>query len=191
MSHDDGEADREDGQIVLRLPERLRSELKDPFGPLFTDAEALLAAAGRPVIAVGDVVTYHLREAGVDPAVTVVDGYTERKPASEQVRRGTPAADRRAWNPAAALSVELLGALREALDAGKPTTIAVEGEEDLATLPAVLVAPDGASVVYGQPGEGMVLVGVDDDARRRVRELLTRFEGDYERAVGLLGIDDG
>ena len=39
--------------------------------------------------------------------------------------------------------------------------IVVEGEEDLATLPAILYAPPGSVVVYGQPDEGSVLVKVN------------------------------
>ena len=49
---------------MLRLPDDLRGAFKEPFGPVYTDAERLLSEAGRPVVAVGDVVTYHLRQAG-------------------------------------------------------------------------------------------------------------------------------
>ncbi len=62
----------------------------------------------------------------------------------------------------------------------------VDGEEDLVVLPAIMIAPDGASVVYGQPDEGMVHVVVDDEVRREVRALLERFEGDQERFWSLL-----
>jgi uncharacterized protein (UPF0218 family) len=61
----------------------------------------------------------------------------------------------------------------------------VEGEEDLAAVPAVIVAPAGASVVYGQPGEGMVLVDADE-VRDEARDLLRRMDGDPEQALSLL-----
>jgi len=64
---------------VARLPERARSSFKEPLGPVFTDALDLLDAAGEPLIAVGDVVTAHLGDAGVTPHVAVVDGKTERE----------------------------------------------------------------------------------------------------------------
>jgi uncharacterized protein (UPF0218 family) len=41
-------------------------------------------------------------------------------------------------------------------------------------------------VVYGQPGEGMVLVTVDTDAKAHVRALLERFDGDLDRLFELL-----
>jgi hypothetical protein len=181
---DEGEAD-----VVLRLPEELRSEFKDPLGPVFTDAEALLSRAGDPLIAVGDVVTYHLRDAGRVPDVAVVDGYTERERAAEEIRAAVLSGDDAVENPAATLSAALLAALREGIEDGEPTTIVVEGEEDLATMPAVLAAPDGAAVVYGQPGEGMVLVTVDAETRAQFGALFDRLDGDPDRARSLLGID--
>lgn len=39
--------------------------------------------------------------------------------------------------------------------------ILVDGEEDLAVLPCILTAPSGSLVLYGQPGEGLVVCEVD------------------------------
>ena len=36
--------------VLLRLPDSLRGELKEPWGPVFTDAEDLLAEAGEPTL---------------------------------------------------------------------------------------------------------------------------------------------
>ena len=94
-------------------------------------------------------------------------------------------------NPAAVLSESLLLALRVAIagaDAdGANTLLTVDGEEDLATLPAVVAAPAGATVVYGQPGEGMVRVTVDEATKSEVRDLLLRMDGDTEHFFFLLG----
>jgi uncharacterized protein (UPF0218 family) len=84
-------------------------------------------------------------------------------------------------NPAGTLTEELLDALVAAIDAPAETVLVVEGEEDLAALPAVVAAPDGASVVYGQPDEGMVHVLVDEDVRADALALLERMDGDAER----------
>jgi len=170
---------------VLRLPDDRRDEFGDPMGPVYEDAEALLADAGRPVVAVGDVVTHHLLSAGHEPLVAVVDGRTERSAVSETVGRSIPDADVRVENPPAELTRDLLVALRDAVASGASTVVAVDGEEDLATLPAVLLAPDGATVVYGQPGEGMVHVDAGT-ARERARDLLRRLSGDVEGALALL-----
>ncbi|WP_049979772.1 GTP-dependent dephospho-CoA kinase family protein [Halolamina rubra] len=176
---------------MLTLPPELREAFKEPFGPLYTDIDELLADAGEPIIAVGDVVTYHLREAGHEPHVAVVDGLTERAAISEEIRAGLEGAGEHridVVNDPAELSRDLLLSLREAVDAEADTLLVVEGEEDLATLPAVLAAPLGGSVVYGQPGEGMVLIEVTEAARAEMRDLLVRFDGDADAALAALGV---
>ena len=203
-------------EVVLTLPGDLRGAFKDPFGPVFTDAGALLDALEEPgpLVAVGDVVTYHLVEAGRRPDVAMIDGYTERTRVAEEIEAGTntDAYDRHLGieNPAATLTTGILDALADALagtgaggsngaDEGigsgddaqraETTVIDVDGEEDLVTVPAIAAAPEGASVVYGQPGEGMVRVPVEKETRKRARELLERMDGDHERAYELLGIE--
>jgi len=163
-------------EAAATLPPEARDAFKDPIGPVYTDAERLLADAGRPIIAVGDVVTYHLVAAGHPPKVTVIDGRTERETVTDEVREGLPAADVSVASEPATVSRALLEALVAAIDGDGETVIEVDGEEDLAVVPAVLAAPDGASVVYGQPGEGMVLATVDDDLRAALRELAGRLE---------------
>lgn len=173
---------------VLSLPPSLRGALKEPMGPVFEDAAELLADAGDPLVAVGDVVTYHLRRAGRDPDVAVIDGRTERREVSDEIKRAL-AGDNpriRVENPPAELTEDLLRALVEAFDRDEPIVIHVDGEEDLATLPAVLAAPSGASVVYGQPGAGMVRVAADADSRAFVRDLLSRMDGDSAAALDIL-----
>ena len=187
---------------MLRLPDSLRDAFKEPLGPVTTDADELLAAAAEtrgerierdaPIVAVGDVVTYHLREAGRVPGVAIVDGKTEREAVRSEIGSALAAADVRrvaVENPAASLSAELLKALGDALSAGEPVMIEVDGEEDLAALPAIVAAPDGASVVYGQPGEGMVRVAVTPESRAEARELFEALDGDIDAAYEALGGD--
>jgi uncharacterized protein (UPF0218 family) len=196
-----GDADTEagtdagpDADVLLSLPRALRAELKEPLGPIYTEAAELLADAGDPLVTVGDVVTYHLLRADRRPDVALVDGKTKREAVEDDVWAAIAGFDRRVEvpNPAATLSASLLAELRATLDradAGTGTTLlVVEGEEDLAALPAVLAAPDGASVVYGQPDEGMVLAGTTPEHRAVVRDLLERMDGDTRRAFEVLGV---
>lgn len=171
--------------IVLSLPDALRSELKEPTGPIYTDPQRMLEAAGTPIIAVGDVVTDHLLSVTV-PHVACVDGLTKRTALDESVDLSP--FDRRidVENPAATLSEELLKALPAALDTDDTTVIVVDGEEDLAAVPAIVTAPLGASVVYGQPDEGMVLAAVDKELTAEMRDLLSRMDGDHETALAIL-----
>ena len=165
-------------RAVATLPPDARASFREPLGPVYEDAQRLLSDADTPIIAVGDVVTYHLVEAGAPPKVAVVDGKTKREAASEEVRAGVPDADRvvAVESEAATISAELLSVLVDAIRADGTTLLRVEGEEDLATLPAVLAAPIDASVVYGQPGEGMVLANVTSERKERVRDLCELLE---------------
>lgn len=182
------------GDIVLELPEDLRGDLKSPMGPIYTDTQTLLSDAGRPLVAIGDVVTHHLIEAGHPPMVALVDEHTERSAVSDDIAETIDSFDgfdtvEQVANPPATISADLLGALRTALAREEPTLLDVDGEEDLAALPAVVAAPDSAAIVYGQPGKGMVLVGLDDDTRTRCRDILSRMDGDTDRLWALLGVD--
>lgn len=191
MAGGDADAGTDGGaEVVLRLPEDLRDAFKDPLGPIETDAERLAGDVSGPLIAIGDVVTYHFERIGHTPDVAVVDGLTERESVASEVADVLDASEARriaATNPAAALSASMLRALVEAVDADDPVAIDVDGEEDLVALPAIVLAPEGASVVYGQPGEGMVHVRVDEEIREHARGLLERMDGDHERARDLLG----
>ncbi|WP_434521351.1 GTP-dependent dephospho-CoA kinase family protein [Halorubrum sp. AS12] len=189
---------------LLTLPESLRDAFKEPLGPVTTDISALLEAVDETrerhaspeersprLIAVGDVVTYHLREAGRAPDAALVDGKTEREAVREEIETALAATEERriaVKNPAAGLSRALLDALAEALATDEPVTIEVAGEEDLAALPAMLAAPLGSTVVYGQPGEGMVRVAITPETRQRARELFEGLAGDTATAYEALGL---
>ncbi len=73
------------------------------------------------------------------------------------------------------ITSDLIAGLDEAVS-DPPALVFVDGEEDLAVIPLVLASPDGSIILYGQPGEGVVLREVDESARREARVLLTYFE---------------
>ncbi|WP_439027628.1 GTP-dependent dephospho-CoA kinase family protein [Haloarchaeobius sp. DT45] len=173
--------DENDLDVVLRLPRELRSAFKDPLGPVETDAEILLQDVDGPLVAVGDIVTYHFLKAGRRPDVALVDERTKRDRVDDEVHETVVDPDVTVSNPAGVLTEALVVAVRDGLAADEPTTVLVDGEEDLATLPAILAAPVGASVVYGQPDEGMVHVHVTESIQADIRELVERMDGDHDR----------
>ena len=162
------------------MPSKLRPLLKRPLGKLFSNTTAAVEHIHRlrPVrlIAVGDVVAAELLAAGLKPDLMVVDFKVMRAPVDDETR-GTIDARRihtvRVRNPAGTVTPELCNAFGSIQ---LPAKIIVEGEEDLATIPAVLTAPIGSVVAYGQPKEGMVLVEVTERKKREFRELFELFE---------------
>ena len=177
--------------VVVALPERLRGQLKEPMGPVFADPAELLARVEGRLIAIGDIVTYHFERAGFSPDLAVVDGRTKREAVADEVREALDTSARHSTvaNPPATLSADLLAGLVECLDQSGETVLTVEGEEDLAVLPAILAAEVGASVVYGQPDEGMVHVAVTPETKAWVAELVERMDGDPGRLFSLVGYD--
>lgn len=173
---------------MLSLPIELREELKDPIGPLFEEPQELLSGVGDPLIAVGDVVTFHLRRAGRNPDVSIIDGLTKRTEVTEKIADALDGDEPRVRveNPAGELTESLLEGLVEAISREQQVVIHVDGEEDLATLPAIVAAPMGASVVYGQPGLGMVHVTIDAETKSFARNFIQRMDGDSEAALALL-----
>lgn len=159
---------------MLILPEEHRRLFKDPFGVLCPSMEEVLPRIeGRIVYTVGDVVTHNLQKKGIIPAVAIIDGYTMRSPC-----RKMPALSGsciQVKNPAGTITDELVSALEKAVH-NPPTTIVIEGEEDLAVIPLVLAAPEGAVILYGQPREGIVLRTVDRNARTIAQTFLSHFK---------------
>jgi hypothetical protein len=166
--------------LVLKLPEEMRPVLRRPLGILFKDPQSFLRFLKEKnpprLVAVGDVVTASLLEAGVEPDIIVVDSTVMRSPAGEDVLKVIErftVHEVKVRNPAGTITPELRRTLKTVRP---PVKVAVEGEEDLATIPAVLSSPLGSLVVYGQPGEGLVAVEVTEEKREEFLKLLRRFE---------------
>ena len=152
-----------------RLPESCRKYFREPFGPLFPDIVAAKSTfADRMIIAVGDVVTHNLVNAGIIPELAVIDGSTMREPYERTLELSVPEVG--VQNPAGMITGTLIQVIEDAMGAG-PCLIRVDGEEDLAVIPAIRAAPDGACVLYGQPGEGVVVIPVDAEARDKADKL--------------------
>lgn len=66
-------------------------------------------------------------------------------------------------------------AMKQAFAGDKPVMVLIDGEEDLLTIPAVIEAPVGSVVFYGQPLEGVVAVSVDEKSKSKAREVLQQM----------------
>lgn len=162
------------------LPDELRAELAEPFGPV-VDTAGLQRNIGPDdtVLAVGDVVSLSLKGLGITPKLFVCDYKTQRGAESSTYRTALSAwgdLEATVSNPAGTVTRGAWDAVREAVGRPEaPFRIVVEGEEDLLGIPCLLEAPDGAIVVYGAPGRGAVLCRVDGALRARVADLVGRM----------------
>lgn len=118
------------------------------------------------VIAIGDVVAENLLKVGIEPAVLIVDGRSRREDVEIEIQ-----CDITVKNPQSEITDELVDAIRKGYK-----RIFVEGEEDLAALPAILYAHENSVIVYGQPLEGIMVIRPTEENKKKVRETLELFE---------------
>ncbi len=186
-----GEIDR-DGNLWIRpdwerdqqvLPENVRSRFKQPLGNTYTKTEDIVSdTKGKTLVTVGDVTTKLFYETEELPYLAVVDFIVERKKKYRSLNElGIPESveSLKIDNPAGTLSPLLFTAFRTILQKspeGKRFVIQVNGEEDLAALPAILAAPLGFVICYGQPGKGTVVVPVTEQIKERVFQLVSLLQ---------------
>ncbi|GBC74514.1 hypothetical protein HRbin05_00556 [archaeon HR05] len=155
------------------------SILKRPLGLLIEDSrvsrdilEHLLKDA-RLVISVGDATTERLIALGFVPDIQIVDG-RERRGLRAEIKH-MHKSEVRCRNPAGTVSKDAIDAIRKALTLDKPVRVYVDGEEDLLGLVVLKLAPDGSTILYGQPLEGIVLLRVDEEIKSRLKHLLSKL----------------
>lgn len=167
----------------MRLPEGYRGAFTKPMGTLIPDdtvsqSEMRRVLSGHdPVVTVGDRTTERMLEYSIPLDLQIVDGVEQRmaRPAP-----GDTYYTIRCNNPTSCITSEAVSAIRRGYGIRKPVRILVSGEEDLLLLPALIYAPEGAVLLYGQPNQGVVVVYADDTSRRRGRDLMSLLEGDDE-----------
>jgi uncharacterized protein (UPF0218 family) len=168
------------------LPVELRDELRKLHGELYhgdgiettkniiKDLEKCIK-----IITVGDIVTFNLLNAGIVPDLSFVDNRTKRGPVSDKITQGTKHGHFRTItveSPPGIITEELLQEIRTAMESDKPIQIVVKGEEDLAALPAIAMAPVSSVIIYGLPDKGAVVVRVTEDKKKEIQSLLNRMK---------------
>jgi uncharacterized protein (UPF0218 family) len=160
------------------VPDALRPTLAEKYGPVYSGVEADRRIRALGVFATcGDRVTAHAIELGRLPLVGIVDYKTRRQePVDPELFK--PLAARRlvrVTNPPGLLTEQLRSAIQKLVPEGGGL-IVVDGEEDLGSLALVESLPNGSTVLYGIPGEGVSFVRVDPIAKEHVRHLIGQME---------------
>jgi uncharacterized protein (UPF0218 family) len=158
---------------MLILPEKMREEVRKPFGKVFRGSAVLAACrkAKRPLISVGDQCSSDLIDAGIAPDILIFDFKIRRVEISQEMKEKLAPHAKSAFvvlSGAGMISDELEAAVLRVLEEGKGAVL-VLGEDDLSSLLVMAHAKKG-TLAYGQPGEGAVVVplggrGIIDKAR--------------------------
>lgn len=163
---------------MLKLEENLRSKFKKPLGKLYSSFEDAITdiKMAKFLISVGDLTTKNLVENELYPNLSIIDNLIQRKNHNYEIIYTDNIL--RAKNPPGTITGDLWETIDKAINKsihGKNQLIIVEGEEDLAVLPCIIMAPDDSVVLYGQPNEGLVFVNVNS-VRNKADELIKLFE---------------
>ena len=168
------------------LPVELRDELRKLHGELYlgdgieTTKNIIKDLKNCiKIITVGDIVTFNLLNAGIVPDLSFVDNRTKRSPVSEKITQGTKHGHFRTItveSPPGIITEELMQEIQTSMESDKPIQIVVKGEEDLAALPAIAMAPVSSVIIYGLPDKGAVIVRVTEDKKKEIQSLLDRMK---------------
>jgi uncharacterized protein (UPF0218 family) len=164
-----------DRDIVI--PPELRKQFSRLPDVLVTKESQIEFLSSKTLITVGDVVTATALKYRIVPKLSIVDFKTKR----DEILPSIPNRwdnNLKVRNPAGSITVELWNSIDYAFKSKGNTLIEVDGEEDLASIPAILLAPDGAIVIYGVPDKGIAVYEVGDYLRQLV-------SGDMEKLRGM------
>ncbi len=131
------------------------------------------------IITVGDICTIKIFEQIREPNLAIVDLKTKRNTLldTEQLKIMNKIGynNIEVRNPAGTISKALWKAIESSLSEEKSSKITVKGEEDLAALAVISMAPEEAKVIYGMPDRGMVVVDVNQQSKKRANNFLKRM----------------
>ncbi len=162
------------------LPKSLREEISKPQGRMYKNINNFAKKYKHSgIITVGDETTRRLIRLGVKTDLSIVDFKVNRKFLFKNLT------DLGIFNVKSIQVDNVPGTICNGLSCAifnyfdknlKSFVIKVNGEEDLAVIPCVLLAPIGTLIAYGQPREGLVLLTVDLNLKDKFLSLLKKFK---------------
>lgn len=166
-------------QSKFLLPDNMRDDLGKPLGQLFESVADFFKKSEKfdKLFVVGDASVVNFLKLGVLPALSIIDLKIERKNIYENIYDLGFAHTQKYQNvdnAAGQITRKLSVAIWRSLGSGTGV-IKVGGEEDLAVLPMVLLAPLASFVVYGQRGKGVVAIYVTEQIKGQFLKILEFF----------------
>ena len=165
---------------MLVLPEKMREEVRKPFGKIYKGAAVAKQCkeAERPLITVGDQCAFDLISAGIAPDMLILDFKIKRVEIQPAMKKAIAAHEKNAFvvfSPPGRISSQLAEAVGMLLDEGAGAIIVI-GEDDLSALLVMAHAKIG-TLIYGQPDEGAVIVPLGTpEIQEKALDFLDRME---------------
>lgn len=173
---------------ILILPENLRSALQQPWGETLSEVPEEID--GSKTVAIGDITVQKFNEKNVGQFLSIVDFLVQRQIKFHQLSElGLNSQNvQKVKNSHGTITPELFWAIEKAFSLKNRNIILVEGEEDLAVLPVLLIAPLGFTIFYGQPARiamqsiagrpnvGLVRIEVTEENKEKAYQLTDSFD---------------
>jgi hypothetical protein len=163
------------------LPDNLRDLLKEPIGQLVDEKQLLkLLKNEKYIVSIGDLVTYTLLKHEIEPVFCIVDFKTRRGVCSSEIIEMIKSFGKKSivvQNPPATISDDLWNVIEmayENLEMGS-LRIEIDGEEDLASLAAIYLAPSDVTIIYGLPDKGVLVVKPTRENKKFVKEVIDKM----------------
>ncbi len=175
-----------------KLPQLLRTELRTPIGKHFTGggkkpAQDTIAfiEKNKPslTISIGDFCTQSLITLDFLPDIIIFDGKTQRYKTRYLDLQHYKIFE--TINPPEWILLKAKKVIENAINFNSVNNsrvaVRIDGEEDLLIIPAIILAPVGTIILYGQPPfanieEGIVAVVISPSLKKTTQKLLEKFE---------------
>jgi len=168
-------------KILYKLPKNLRDEMRRQIGKFFQDEKSLVDFLKKKkdglLVSIGDIVTLTLYKHGIKPNICIVDFKTKRGECSKKEKEILLSVGEKVFkvkNPPGILSEELWDSIGKSYEIAEKGSVRIEidGEDDLAALPAIYLAPVGTTIIYGMPDKGISLIEVNLENKKQVEDVL-------------------
>lgn len=164
------------------LPEDERNYFKAPLDIILSTDEEIkdfiqvLKASQEDckIITVGDASTQTLLNKGLIPNIAIIDERIQRN--RTEIVDMSKFTVVKVNNPAGTITLEAWDMIKKVLKKDDiKIIIKISGEEDLLVLPAIYETPYNSKVLYGQPNEGLVVVTVTEEIKKKVKSLIQKM----------------
>lgn len=163
---------------MYKINDKVTPALKKPLGKLFPNFKDAIDEIKKSkfFISVGDATLNNLINCNLYPNLSIIDNLIQRKNHDYNIIKSEHRYN--AINPSGYITDNLWETIEIAIKSATKNDshhlIVVDGEEDLAVLPCILIAPEETIIVYGQPNEGLVLLNVSD-VKNKAKVILNDF----------------
>ncbi len=154
--------------------------LKEPFGLLIKDNEVIkkkiypFIRKSNKIVTVGDTTTQKFVEFGYIPDLSIIDN-KEKRMIKSNILEFHVDTTMHCENRPGELNIQVIDLIKKITSIKfNKIQIIIEGEEDLIALPLFMYSPNKWTIFYGQPNEGLVVVEMNNNRRKRAKLIFNK-----------------